>query len=259
MLRTELEAVEAHARAVASLAAERVPVGPFDAFLPPDGEADGDPGTPAYAMPARPTGDQAALRADLAALAALFAARGRPLRIELTLLLWPELPPALAAAGLAQAEDTPLFVATRASFRPRALPGLSLRWVAAGESPAFALALVRQGFELRGPPPTPEELAGLRRSLDGPLRLATAALDGRPAGAGFSTPLGPTTEISGLATLPAQRRRGVAGAVASFVVAEHLAAGGEVAWAASGDPRAAAVLLGVGFQDAGLRVGWSLP
>src|SRR5262249_45871687 len=194
--------------------------------------------------------DKGQLAADLATLAQAFHARGVPVSVELTLFLWPEIPPALAAAGLVQVEDSPLFVLDPASFRPRRPDALSTRWIAPGEIPAFAL---------RGPPPAPEEVAALRASLDGPLRLAIADLDGRPAGAGFSMPAGPTTEISGLATLPAQRRHGVAAGVASFLVAEHFGGGGRLAWGATDEPRAVALLFGLGFRDAGLRVGWIEP
>ena len=251
MLRAELERVEAHARAVAGLRSERIEAGAFDAFFPREDEA------PAYAIPARLAEDKVALANDLAALADAFHARGLPLRVELTLFLWPELPPALDAAGLVQVEDSPLFIVDPAGFRPKPPGPLHARWIEAGENPAFALSLVRQGFELRGPPPAPEEVAALRASLDGPLRLAVADLDGRPAGAGFSMPAGPTTEISGLATLPAQRRHGVAAGVASFLVGEHFRAGGELAWGVTDDPRAIALLFGLGFRDAGLRVGWT--
>jgi len=252
MLRAELELVEAHARAVAGLRSERVEVGAFDAFF-----AAADDDGPAYAIPARPAADEEQLGADLAELHQLFHARNLPLRVELTLFLWPELPPALAAAGLVQVEDSPLFILDPAGLRPRRPDALGVRWIAPGENPAFALSLVRQGFELRGPPPAPDEVDALRASLDGQLRLAVAELDGRPAGAGFSMPLGPTTEISGLATLPAQRRRGVGAGVAAFLVAEHFAGGGRLAWAVTDDPRPVALLFALGFRDAGLRVGWT--
>jgi hypothetical protein len=263
MMRGELERVEAHARIVAGSRSERVEVGPFDVFFtspPPAAGPDDDPDevTAAYAIPARPTGDQTSLRADLAALVEAFRARGAVPRVELTLFLWPELPGALAAAGLVQVEDSPLFVVDPTTFRPRITPALTARFIAAGESPAFALSLVRQGFELRGPPPAPEEVAALRESLDGPLRLAVANLDGRPAGAGFSMPAGDATEISGLATLPTQRRHGVATGITSFLVGEHFRGGGEIAWGVTDDPRVAGLLFGLGFHDAGLRVGWTL-
>jgi GNAT superfamily N-acetyltransferase len=249
MLRDELARVEAHARAIAGLHSDRATIGPFDIFYARD---DG----PSYAVPARLNDDQDALRADIAALVRAFAEREVPVRVELTLLLWPELPPALAASGLTQIEDSPLFIVTPGSFRPRPPGDLDIRWVGSGESPALALSLVRQGFELRGPPPTPEEVAALRASLDGPLRLATADQGGRPAGAGFSVPIGTTTELSGLTTLPLLRHKGIAARLGSFLVAEHFRSGGDLAWGVTEDPRAAALLYALGFQDAGLRVGW---
>jgi hypothetical protein len=47
--------------------------------------------------------------------------------------------------------------------------------------------------------------------------------------------------------------------VASFLAAEHFAAGGELAWAATADPRAHGLLQSLGFDDAGLRVSYVLP
>ena len=267
MLRDELERVEAHARAVAALAAERVAIGPFDVFFATDARdatdataaTDAADDGPSYAVPARPSHDQDVLRRHIAELVEAFRTRGLPPRVELSLLLWPEMPQALAASGLTQIEDSPLFVVTPASFRPRPRADVGVRWVAPGESPALTLSIVRQGFELRGPPPTPEEIEALRASLDGPLRLATAERERRPAGAGFSAPVGPTTEVSGVSTLPQQRRKGVAAALLSFLVAEHFGSGGDLAWGVADDPRAAALLYALGFQDAGLRVGWMLP
>jgi GNAT superfamily N-acetyltransferase len=242
-MRDTLAAVEEHARALAARGGDRVEVGPFDALF------DRAPDGPAYASPARPTGAPEALRAGLDALAALFAARDRPLRVEFSLLAWPELPPALAAAGFVPEEESPLLVCTPAGFAPRPAGDLALRWA---DGDAFLAQVMRQGFELRGAA-TDLELPGA------PVRYAYAERDGRPAGSGCSTPVGATTEISAVSTLPAQRRRGVAQRLVSFMADAHFAAGGRVAWACAPDPRAAALLQSVGFDDAGVRVAWRAP
>ncbi len=185
-----------------------------------------------------------------------FRRRGVRPRFELSLLLWPDLPPLLGEAGFRLEEQTPLLVLRAGSLRPAAG---AVRWVRADEDLAYIGSVMRQGMEIRGGPPTPDEQAELRAHLEAGLRLAYAELDGRPAATGSSFPLGRTTEISALSTLPTQRRRGAARAVASFLAAEHFAAGGDVAWAATDDPRAHGLLQSLGFDDAGPRVSYALP
>lgn len=249
-MREVLEHVEAHARAVSALHAEEIAVGTFSAFF-----AHSEDG-PAYATPARPNRDQEQIRADLADLGRLFAARGRSLRVEFCILLWPELPPALIASGLQPDEETPLLVGTARRFRPAPLRELAVRWVSPHDDLAYIGSVMRQGFELRGGAPQPAEVEALRQSLRGPLRLAYAELEHLPAGTGCSHPIGTTTELSAISTLPTLRRRQVAARLTSFLAAAHFDSGGEVAWACTEDPRAAALFQSLGFDDAGLRVAW---
>ncbi len=252
-LKEALMRVEAHARATGALASETLEVGAFTALLPRE------EGAPAYAVPRMQPDDALG---DLHELRRLFEGRGLPLRVELSILGWQELVPALFSAGLAPEEETPLVVCTPDAFAPPAGVSASARWVRADDDLAFVGSVMRQGVELRGGPPTPDEVAGLRAALFGALptepalRLALTRREGAPAGTGCSAPRGDTTEISAVSTLPTQRRRGVATATVAFLVGEHLAHGGTLAWACVPDAVAAGLFYKLGFVDAGLRVSW---
>jgi GNAT superfamily N-acetyltransferase len=61
-----------------------------------------------------------------------------------------------------------------------------------------------------------------------------------------------------VSTIPTRRRRGVAAALVSFLLAEHFAGGGTLAWAATHDPAAHGLLQSLGFDDAGIRVSYAV-
>jgi GNAT superfamily N-acetyltransferase len=237
-----LARAEAHARATAVLAAESREVGAFT-LLVDAGEA--------YAVVREPPADPAA---DVAALRGAFAELGLPVRLELAQLLWLDLVPQLLENGLEPDEDAPLFVAVPDRLSPSPPGPVAVRWVDPGENLAFIGSVMRQGLEIRGGPPTEDELAGLRAGLQGPVRLALAQLAAAPAGTGSSTPVAGVTEIAAVSTIPTVRRRGVASALVSFLCRQHFAAGGELAWACTGDPAAAAMFYKLGFEDGGVRV-----
>jgi GNAT superfamily N-acetyltransferase len=239
----DLARIDAHARALAALAGEVVEVPGFTLFLGGDGDA--------FAIPGALPDDADGLEAAVAGLLDAFAHRGVAPRVELSLLASRALPAALATRGLAAVDEAPLFVCRPAGLRPRRGEA-RVRWIGAGDDLAFVASVMRQGFEVRGP--AGDAGAALGAALAGPLRLAFAELRGAPAGTGCSTPLAGVTEISSLSTLPNVRRRGVGAQTATFLLEEHFGAGGDLAWACAPDTRAAALLLDVGFEDAGLRV-----
>lgn len=243
--------VDRHAGALAARFGERVDVPGFSAVFPED------PEVPATAVPLGASDDAETLEAQIAALRQAFAARGRPAQVELATLGWRSLPAALVASGLKLQEETPLLVCRPGGLRPRgaaSVPNLEVRWIAARDDLAFVASLMRQGLELRGGHDNAEAGAALGAAVAaGPLRVALAHMGTIPAGTGCSTPIDDVTEISGVSTLPNLRQRGVGGQLVSFLVAEHFAAGGTLAWACAPDVRAAALLFGVGFEDAGLR------
>jgi ribosomal protein S18 acetylase RimI-like enzyme len=55
--------------------------------------------------------------------------------------------------------------------------------------------------------------------------LAAAFVEGKPVAAGLHSPVGVTTEVAGVATAPEWRRKGLAGAVTSALVADAFARG----------------------------------
>lgn len=211
-----------------------------------------------HAAPARRMADADELRAAIDGVTHAFRARAVRPRFEFSLLAWPELPPLLGRAGYLLDEQTPLLVLRAGALRPAA-GAVRVRWVRPDEDLTYIGSVMRQGLELRGGPPGPDDVAELRAHMGAGLRVAYAEVDGRPAATGISFPVGGATEISAVSTIPTQRRRGAARALTSFLAAEHFAGGGEVAWAATDDPRAHGLLQALGFDDAGPRVSFTLP
>jgi GNAT superfamily N-acetyltransferase len=247
--------VEGHARALAARSCDRADEGPFAAFF-----HRGDPAL-SFAAPVAALDDAATVRGHVAALRRRFAERGHPLRFEFALLSWPHLPATLQAAGLVPEEETPLLVCAPGQLRRPAPspPGLRCRWTATrDEDLAFVAALMRQGFELRGAI-SAADTEGLRAGQEAGVRYAVAELEGLPAASACSAPLGEVTEISAVSTLPTLRRRGVAAGLVAFVMDEHFAGGGRVAWGCTPDPAGLAVLAALGFADAALRVSFREP
>jgi len=235
------------------LSCEARPVGAFTAFLHPDSSAP----ELGYAVPTAPLpGDVQARLAAIDAVAEVFAARGQPLRIEYCLLCWPTLGPQLEDAGLTLAEEMPLFVVTPEGLMPRREPAVKVRDIEIGDDLAFVTSVMRQGFELRGGPPTPDEVAGLRAGLAAGLTCALAQVGEAPAGTGCASPQRGIAEITAVSTLPNLRRHGVAATLVTHLAERHFAAGGTLAWGAPPTSVAAGLLSSLGFVDAGVRVGY---
>lgn len=251
----QLVMIDAHAAELAALFGERVDLPGFSVVFPRDSEV------PATAVPIATSDDAATLEAQIAGLVAAFAARGLPPRVELATLAWRSLPAALLASGFIPIEETPLLVCRPGRPAPRRppAPSVDVRWVGPGDDLAFVASLMKQGFELRGGADNAEAAAALAAAIAGPLRVAIAQMGTIPAGSGCSTPLGEVTELSSVSTLPNLRQRGVASKLVGFLLDAHFAAGGTLAWACATDVRAAGLLFGVGFEDAGLRACFAKP
>jgi ribosomal protein S18 acetylase RimI-like enzyme len=251
----QLPRIEAHARRIAARVAQVqvVPVGPFEALFHPSDEP-----WLSYAVPIGPLGAPETLAGPIAELTRTFRGRGRPVRLEFCAGLWHTLPAALEAAGLVPEAELPLLGCAPATFRPRAPRDARVKWVAADDDLAFLGSLMKRGFETPGRI-EPEEIERLRDALGAGTRYAMAELVGLPAASGCSSPDAGTTEIAAVSTLPTMRRRGAASALASFLVAEHFAAGGDLAWLTCGDAAAYALFQSLGFDDLGLRVSFAEP
>ncbi|MBV9577076.1 MAG: GNAT family N-acetyltransferase [Chloroflexi bacterium] len=77
---------------------------------------------------------------------------------------------------------------------------------------------------------------------------AVALVDDQPVGVGSHQPLGSATEVVGVGVLPAYRRRGIAAALTSHLVAEALRRGMRTIFLSAGDETIARVYTRVGFE-----------
>ena len=96
------------------------------------------------------------------------------------------------------------------------------------------------------------------RIRDGLTVYAWAAADGMPVATGAHQPLDGVTEIVGVATLPAYRRRGLGAVVTAALVADALDSGVETVFLSAADDDVARMYASVGFRRVG-TVGAAVP
>ena len=98
----------------------------------------------------------------------------------------------------------------------------------------------------------PGALEFLRGRLrDGLTVYASASADGIPVAVGAHQPAGGVTEIVGVATLPAYRRRGLGAALTAALVADALARGVSTVFLSAADDDVARMYASVGFRRVG--------
>jgi ribosomal protein S18 acetylase RimI-like enzyme len=229
-------------------------VGPFTLFFRRDS-----------AMPelsyARPT---ASLEGDLsdaiAGVRAAFAARERVCRWEFVADLVPDFPATLVQHGFPEPIPRPLMVVTRETFRPEQSDIAEIRPIRKEESRAIDRVLQAAFAELTGrevtdaefSDETAEEAESLLDSAEEyGYHVFGAFVDGRPVAGGVHTPVGDTAEVAGIGTLPAFRRRGIAGALTSALVADAFARGIECIFLSAADEAVQRVYARVGFEKIG--------
>ena len=211
-----------------------------------------------YAVPIGPTDDAAAVRAALPRLREEFAKRRRVLRFEYLAARHPALAEQLQAFGLTLQLTAPLMVCTSTDLRPVAPRGFDLHRLtgdAADSDLADFIRVGKEGFGATLASVETSEIEELRGALrQGRWRCLLARSQGVAVGVG--TFCSGNSELAGVATLPEFRRRGVAAAVSSRLLAEHFAAGGTGAWLSAADEAARALYRKVGFQDAGVQLNY---
>jgi ribosomal protein S18 acetylase RimI-like enzyme len=223
---------------------------------------------PYYARP-RLGLDRPVTVADLERLRGLCARTAVPFALE-----WvDEVTPSLA--GAARALDAavtwhPLLVCDGAPTATAPPDGVAVRVLAPGdeEGRRDARAVAEVGF---GRPGTgrgadgaaerdaararlrPDLLAELRRRTRSGTTVTAVAVDVRDGvvAAGQHQPVGEATEVVGVATLPAHRRRGLAAAVTSALAADARARGAGLLLLSAGDDEVARVYARVGFRRIG--------
>ncbi|HLZ28394.1 MAG TPA: GNAT family N-acetyltransferase [Chloroflexota bacterium] len=88
----------------------------------------------------------------------------------------------------------------------------------------------------------------VRRGL---MVMAVGFVDGLPVGIGVHSPVGRVTEVAGVGVVPAFRRRGIASALTSVLVAEALQRGIRTVFLSAGNPTSARLYERLGFERVG--------
>lgn len=252
-VRELLRTIEANTARAATEERETTRVGPFLAAIHPTN----DMIWLSYALPLSAERREPVTAETIAALRALFAGRSRMLRFEFFEPLWPDLGRELEALGLELQGKMPLMLCGPEDLRPFAAEGVVIRPLTEADDDATieafhraALASFGQAQEI-GPAAIAEQRESLRKGV---ICSAYATVDGQIAGVG-SVSVG-NDELVGVGTLAQFRRRGIAAAVSSRLVADHLARGAPLAWLSAGDEAAHAVYAKIGFRDAGAQMNY---
>jgi len=247
-----LERIQAQMRAVAHRQYEAVAVPPFTLFF----HATDPLPFYNYAIPDGPVAPSFDLTAPLVRLEAEFHIRRRMPRFEFVETCAPGLGEALEAHGFTRENRAQLMVCPRG--RERAAPavmGLDVATLdaatALGEFAIF-LDVQRRAFSFPSPRPASDEDAlSLRETLgDGCAFLGR--IGGEPvATAMIQAPEDGLTELVGVATLEAFRRRGIGGFLSFEGVRAAFARGASLAFLSAADARAGRVYEAAGFSPAG--------
>lgn len=234
-------------------------VGPFTVFVKQGA------GWPYYARPT--PGAAAFTTADVRAVRERQREIGVPEAFEWVEELAPDLAGAVEATGL-EVTHCPLMVLEPEGFRPMPAPsGARIRIVAAGDDLAIAHAIAMVAFANAGTDAGPigeealdEIVAGLEpafltyvseRIARGTSVTALAEIDGRPAAVGSHNPVGDASEIVGVGTLPAFRRRGLGAALTSVLVEDARSRGISDVLLSAGGEAVARVYARIGFRVVG--------
>lgn len=239
-----------------SFGARAEEIGPLTLFV-----YDGGP-WPLYARPS--LGADGVAPTQVADVRRRMRELGVPESFEWVDQVTPGLRGAALAAGLA-VSDHPLLALTEVIAAPAV--NAEVRAVGPDDDLAAVLASAHLGFASRGTAVGPVGLGELVQAAgeqsrerieserDG-LRSRSASrfaawVNGSPVCTGRYTPLARVAEIVGVGTLPAYRRRGLAGAVTAALTAHALAAGVEIVFMSADDEDVARIYRRLGFADCG--------
>jgi ribosomal protein S18 acetylase RimI-like enzyme len=232
-------------------------IGPFTLFVAARG-------FPYYA---RPTlgGTGSFTAADLAAVLGRQGELGLPRSFEWVHETTPALSAVARAAGLVVHEHPLMVLGTPAwpewprgiqvrmvRRGDRALPALRAALATGFASPGTAVSAIghaeRDAAIDRRDPLIAFTRSRIRRHL---LAMAVAEDDGRPVGGGSHAPRHRVTELTGIATLPAYRRRGIGAMVTAHLVADALEGGVELCFLSADSDDVARIYEKVGFARIG--------
>jgi ribosomal protein S18 acetylase RimI-like enzyme len=179
--------------------------------------------------------------------AAAVEATGLSLALHPLLVLTPEArrrppPPSAAAVHLVTPDDDLRLIQSVAHVAFGA-PGTG-----AGDAGVAGVAALREAAAVRAPA---TDAFARERLRCGITRTAATYLDGVPVCVGSHQPIGDVTEIVGVGTLPAFRRRGLAAAVVDCLVEDALQRGARTVFLSAGDSDIARVYERLGFRRIG--------
>jgi ribosomal protein S18 acetylase RimI-like enzyme len=251
-----LDRIDAYCDAVPRSAARAEDFGPLVLFV-----RDG-PGWPYYARPARGAGEPGP--ADVVRVRSRQRELCIPEAFEWVADVSPGMRAPAEAAGL-KPVDHPLLVLRRPVGGPATadvrligpddeqLPEIAAVAPIAFDNPGTAVghagADELAATAARSPAGATDELRERLRS--GRAVLAAAFVGGRPAATGMHLPLDDVTEIVGVGTLPAARRRGLGAAVTALLVEDARDRGLETVFLSAGSEEIARLYASLGFERVG--------
>lgn len=220
-------------------AARAEPVGPFTLFV-------GTGPWPYYARPELGGGHRFAPE-DVRRVLRRQRELGQPEQLEWQAAVSPSLADACARAGLV-VHRFALMVHDGSAVAS----GSEVRLLGAADDVAGALAVQERGFGGSGEVDPHVVALVAQRLARGQSVAAVAEVDAAPVAVGMHQPVGAVSEVVGVATLPGFRRRGLARAVTSALVADAYARGVRTVFLSAGDEAVARVYRGVGFVPVGV-------
>ncbi len=256
---TLLRRIDAYLDAVPRSAVRTEAVGPFTLFVQ---EGNG------WRYYARPTpGAETFTPADVEAVRARQRELGQPEAIEWVVRLAPDVGPSAAATGMTTHRMPLMYLPAGAARAVTARDGVEIHLAGADDDLATLTAVAMVGF---GNPGTdvgdvgvgalaavaaatdPGILAFAReRMRAGATVTAAAYVDGVPVSVGSHNPCDGATEIVGVATLPAYRRRGIGAALTSVLIRDAIERGIETICLSAGSQDVARVYAQAGFHQVG--------
>jgi ribosomal protein S18 acetylase RimI-like enzyme len=251
-----LDEIEAYYDGVPRSAARTESIGPFTLFV------NRGPGWPYYARPT--LGATEFTPEDVARVRRRQQELRIPESFEWVADVSPGVRAAASTAGLAVG-DHPLMVLQQTPDAHAGAPtGVTVRIVSPDDDLPRFRAVAAIGFAASGTAMGPEGVESLERHAaertpeqtaydrarlrEGWTVMAVAFTDGEPVGIGSHQPLGGVSEITGVATLPAFRRRGIAAAVTRLLVADALGRGVRTVFLSAADAEVGRIYEGIGFR-----------
>jgi ribosomal protein S18 acetylase RimI-like enzyme len=263
-----LRRIDDYMDAVPRAAARAEDLGPLRLFVKTQAE-----GWPYYARPVPGAGEITG--EDVARMRARQRDLGVPEAFEWVVEVTPSLAAAAEATGL-EVLTHPLLMLSHDDLRPVAPPpGFTVRLADLQDDPAQVAAVAMAGFDAPGTAvgeDSPDAVSRHEATISDATRAykrgrlergvtvpVVAEMSGRLVAVGFHQPVATMSEIVGVATLPAFRRRGLAAAITSALTADAFARGVDTVVLSAGDDDIARVYERVGFLRVGLVGGAEPP